>query len=299
MKVAIVGLGRVGSRIAFCLMENKNVDEILLINRTMETAEGLYLELSSAFPNLAKKIKVSYFEDAEKADIVVIASGIPQFPLQKRIDLLKTNEKIINEVFDMIKIKDSAILLVITNPVDLISYIAWKRSGLKPSQVIGFGGYLDTNRLKYLISKETGKDPEKIDCYVIGEHGEDQIPIFREDVLNKEEIIYGVRNYIQDVISKIGASMFAPAKLACDMVDAVIKDEKKVFCVSHYDKKYGMFITWPCIIGKNGIVKACDVKLTNDELNSFKKLIEDRKKYITSIPLLSKKVYITDKISEE
>jgi L-lactate dehydrogenase len=275
-------------------MENKNVDEILLINRTMETSEGLYLELSSAFPELAKKLKVAYFEDAEKADIVIIVSGIPQFPLQKRIDLLKTNEKIINEVFDMIKLKPTAILLVITNPVDLISYIAWKRSGLKPNQIIGFGGYLDTNRLKYLISKETGKDPDKIECYVIGEHGEDQIPIFREDVLNRDEIIFGVRNYIQDVISKIGASMFAPAKLACDMVDSIIKDEKKIFCVSHYDKDYGMYITWPCVVGKNGIIRACDIKLTEKEKEDFKKLIEDRKKYIANIPLISKKVYLKD-----
>ena len=294
MKVAVVGLGRVGSRIAFCLMENKNVDEILLINRTMETSEGLYLELSSAFPELAKKLKVAYFEDAEKADVVIIVSGIPQFPLQKRIDLLKTNEKIINEVFDMIKLKPTAILLVITNPVDMISYIAWRRSGLKPNQIIGFGGYLDTNRLKYLISKETGKGPDKIECYVIGEHGEDQIPIFREDVLNRDEIIFGVRNYIQDVISKIGASMFAPAKLACDMIESIIKDEKKVFCVSHYDKDYGMYITWPCVVGKNGIIKTCDIKLTEKEKEDFKKLIEDRKKYIANIPLISKKVYLKD-----
>jgi len=292
MKVAVVGLGRVGSRIAFCLMDNKNIDEILLINRTMETSEGLFLELSSAFPELAKKIKVSYFEDAKDADIVIIASGIPQFPLQKRIELLKINEKIVNEVFDMIKLKDSAVILVVTNPVDIITYIAWKRSGLKPSQVIGFGGYLDTNRLRYLISKETGIDPSKVDCYVIGEHGEDQIPIFREDVLNKEEIIYGVRNYIQDVISKIGASMFAPAKLVSNMVDSIINDEKKVFCVSHYDKKYDMYITWPCVIGRNGIIKTFELKLTDEELKSLKKLIDDRKRYISSIPLLYKKIYI-------
>ena len=300
MKVAVVGLGRVGSRIAFCLMENKNIDEILLINRTMETSEGLYLELSSAFPENAKKLKVSYFEDAEKADIVIIASGIPQFPLQKRIELLKTNEKIINEVFDMIKINKSAILLMITNPVDIITYIAWKRSGLKSNQVIGFGGSLDTNRLKFLISKETGKDPSKIDCYVIGEHGEDQIPIFREDVLNREEIVYGVRNYVLDVISKVGASTFAPARLTAEMVDSIIKDEKKVFCASYYDKKYGMCVTWPCVIGRNGIIKTVDVKLTEDELKEFKKLIEDRKKYITSVPLVSKKVYLNiDKNANE
>jgi L-lactate dehydrogenase len=292
MKVAVVGLGRVGSRVAFCLMENKNIDEILLINRTMETSEGLYLELSSAFPDLAKKLKVSYFEDAEKADIVVIASGIPQFPLQKRIELLKTNEKIINEVFDMIKINKSAILLVITNPVDIITYIAWKRSGLKPNQVIGFGGSLDTNRLKFLISKETGKEPSKIDCYVVGEHGEDQIPIFKEEVLDRNEIIYGVRNYVLDVISKVGASTFAPSKLTAEMVDAIIKDEKKVFCVSHYDKSHGMYVTWPCIIGRNGIIKTFDLKLTDDESKELEKLIEDRKKYISSVPLVSKKVYL-------
>jgi L-lactate dehydrogenase len=292
MKVAVVGLGRVGSRIAFCLMENKNIDEIMLINRTMETSEGLYLELSSAFPDLAKKLKVSYFEDAEKADIVVIASGIPQFPLQKRIELLKTNEKIINEVFDMIKINKSAILLVITNPVDIITYIAWKRSGLKPNQVIGFGGSLDTNRLKFLISKETGKEPSKIDCYVVGEHGEDQIPIFKEEVLDRNEIIYGVRNYVLDVISKVGASTFAPSKLTAEMVDAIIKDEKKVFCVSHYDKSHGMYVTWPCIIGRSGIIKTFDLKLTDDESKELEKLIEDRKKYISSVPLVSKKVYL-------
>jgi len=292
MKVAVVGLGRVGCRTAFFLMENKNIDEILLINRTMETAEGLYLEFSSAYPELAKKIKVSYFEDAEKADIVVIASGIPQFPLQKRIELLKTNEKIINEVFDMIKLNKSAILLVITNPVDIITYIAWKRSGLKPNQVIGFGGSLDTNRLKFLLSKETGKEPNKIDCYVVGEHGEDQIPIFKEEVLNRDEVVYGVRNYVLDVISKLGASTFAPAKLTAEMVNAIIKDEKKVFCVSHYDKNHGMYVTWPCIIGRNGIIKTIDLKLKDEELKEFEKLVEDRKKYISSAPLVSKKVYL-------
>jgi L-lactate dehydrogenase len=294
MKVAVVGLGRVGSRIAFCLIENKNIDEILLINRTMETSEGLLLELSSAFPESYKKIKVAYFEDAKDADIVIIASGIPQFPLQKRIELLKTNEKIINEVFDLIKLKESAVLLVVTNPVDIISYIAWKRSGLKPNQIIGFGGYLDTNRLKYLLSKETGKSPDKIDCYVIGEHGEDQIPVFREDVLDRKEIVYGVRNYVLDVISKLGASTFAPAKLTAEMVDSIIKDEKKTFCVSYYDKNRGMFVTWPCVIGRGGIVKACNIKLTDEESKEFKKLIEDRKRYISTLPLVSKKIYIKE-----
>lgn len=294
MKVAVVGLGRVGSRIAFCLIENKSIDEILLINRTMETSEGLLMELSSAFPESYKKIRVAYFEDAKDADIVIIASGIPQFPLQKRIELLKINEKIINEVFDLIKLKESAVLLVITNPVDIISYIAWKRSGLKPNQIIGFGGYLDTNRLKYLLSKETGKDPEKIDCYVIGEHGEDQIPIFKEDVLDRKEIVYGVRNYVLDVISRLGASTFAPARLTADMVDSIIKDEKKTFCVSHYDKNHGMFITWPCVVGRKGIIKACDIKLTDEESKEFKKLIENRKKYISTLPLVSKKIYIKE-----
>lgn len=294
MKVAVVGLGRVGSRIAFCLMENKSIDEILLINRTMETSEGLMLELSSAFPEYYKKIKVAYFEDAKEADIVIIASGIPQFPLQKRIELLKTNEKIVNEIFDLIKLKDSAIILVVTNPVDMISYIVWKRSGLKPSQVIGFGGYLDTNRLKYLLSKETGKDSSRIDCYVVGEHGEDQIPVFKEDVLNRDEIVFGVRNYVLEVISRLGASTFAPAKLTAEMVDVIIKDEKKAFCVSHYDKNYGMYITWPCVIGRNGILKTIDLKLNEKEQKEFKKLIEDRKKYISTIPLVSKKVYLKD-----
>jgi L-lactate dehydrogenase len=294
MKVAVVGLGRVGSRIAFCLIENKNIDEILLINRTMETSEGLLLELSSAFPESYKKIKVAYFEDAKDADIVIIASGIPQFPLQKRIDLLKTNEKIINEVFDLIKLKESAILLVVTNPVDIISYIAWKRSGLKSNQIIGFGGYLDTNRLKYLLSKETGKSPDKIDCYVIGEHGEDQIPVFREEVLDRKEIVYGVRNYVLDVISRLGASTFAPAKLTAEMVDSIIKDEKKTFCVSYYDKNRGMFVTWPCVIGRKGIIKNCNIKLTDEESKELKKLIEDRKKYISTLPLVSKKIYIKE-----
>ena len=289
MKVAVVGLGRVGSRIAFCLMENKNIDEILLINRTMETAEGISLELSSAFPELAKKIKVSYFEDAEKADIVIIDAGIPQFPLQKRIELFETNSRIVNDVLDRIKIRKDAIVIVVTNPVDLIAQLVWKRLDLSPSQVIGFGGYLDTNRLKLLISKETGKDTDKIQCYVIGEHGEGQIPVFREDVLNREEIVYGVRNYVLDVISKIGASMFAPAKSTCDMVDAIIKDEKKEFCVSYYEEKYEMYVTWPCIIGRKGIIKPQKIKLTTEEMNDFNKLIEKRKKYVASINSLSEK----------
>ncbi|NIO43936.1 MAG: hypothetical protein GTN36_00030 [Candidatus Aenigmarchaeota archaeon] len=292
MKVAVVGLGRVGGRVAFCLMRNKNIHELLLINRTMEISEGLYLELASAYPERAKIIKVSYFEDAEMADVVIIAAGIPQFPLQKRIELLETNKRIINDVMDRIKIKDDAIVIVITNPVDIISHIVWKRSGIKSSQVIGFGGYLDTNRLKHLLCKETGKDPNKIECYVVGEHGEDQIPVFREEVLNREEIVYGVRSYVLDVISKLGASMFAPSKLTYDLVDAIIKDEKKVLCVSYYNRNHGMYITWPCIIGRKGIIKTYDIKLTDEELNEFNELIEDRKKYVASIPLLSKKIYL-------
>ncbi len=269
MKVAIIGTGRVGSTTAFLLVENEKIDKLVLIDRTKDDAEGLKMDMMGTFSNFGDKLIIGDYEDADNADIILITCG--SFGAPKGSNLLAVNKPIIEELFTKIKPKKEAKLVIITTPVDKTALIAYKLSGLDKNNVIGFGGQLDVNRLKYLIYSDKKDFSKNIDVHYVGEHGGRGIPIFREEVSNRNKIIEKTRKYFSLYLAKIDASTYGTAKELTKLVESLLGRER-VLDVSYYDEKYGTFITWPCVVNENGVKEPIKLDLTDEEKKEFEQL---------------------------
>ena len=278
MKVALVGTGKVGSLTLQYLASNKSIEKLLIINRRKEYSEGLIMDTVSAFPESIKRLQAADFSDIKEADLVIITAGGIMKQGQSPLEVVGINKNIIKEILEKIKLKKTTVLVVIATQVDIITQYTQKLSGLNPSRVIGFGGSLDIRRLKCLLSQETGKNPNEINCYFIGEHGKRGISIFDEDVDNREKIDTDTKEYFPNLYKKIGSSsFFGPGKVLAELAEAVIEDKKEELCVSCFNPKYRMYITWPCIIGKNGVEKIVDLKLKPNQEERLNKLVEQKK----------------------
>src|SRR5574344_1354330 len=180
-KVVIIGDGAVGSTTAYTIFQNETVNEIVIIDVNKDKAEGDVLDMAHGMPFVfPKKVKAGDYKDIKHADIVVITAGVGQKPGETRIDLLKRNIQVFDSIIDSMKpyVDDSMIILVVTNPVDILTYYTYKRLGLPSSQVIGSGTVLDTARLKYAISQDTGVDARNVHTFVLGEHGDSEVAAF-------------------------------------------------------------------------------------------------------------------------
>ena len=272
MKVAIIGTGRVGGTLALLLANNPKIDKLILINRTKETAEGLKMGLMGTFPETAPKVLIGEYKDAKEADIIFITCGV--FGVPEGTNLFDVNKKILEEVFNGWKPKKDAKLAVIPTPVDEIVLIALKLSGLDPKNVIGFGGQLDVNRLKYLIYRDTGNLPKE--AYFVGVHGAAGIPIFRDKVSNRQQIAEDSKNYFKKFLSKLKISTHATSAELAKLFEALTNEEYTILDISYFDKNRKLFITWPCKVNRKGIKDIIDLKLSREEREEFDKLIASR-----------------------
>lgn len=274
MKVAIIGTGRVGSTTAFCLVDYQNITELALINKTAKHAEGLKYDIIGAYPQQGNKIKVGNYNDANDADIIIVTCG--SFGAPSGSTLWDANKLIIEEVFTKVKPKKSAKIVVTTTPCDRIAYLILKLTGLNYKNVIGFGGQLDVNRLKYLIAADTNNFSTSLQAYFIGEHGKRGIPIFRELVNNREKIIKDTRNFFSTYLAEYNASTYGTAGELANLVSALISSEGKTLTISYYEPKYEIFVTWPCKVSIKSIAPV-DLELKNEEKDEFDELMKTRK----------------------
>ncbi len=290
MKIGVIGLGNVGSAIAYSILQNMNVrfDELVL-NDIAERVHGIRLDFCHAFPDRSHKIIVGGYEKLNECDIVIITAsmsmlhGINDF---NRMDLLNKNREIFHKIFNGFKPKKDAILIIVSNPSDIMAYIAMKLSGVDPKRVIGFGGQLDNARFRFVLSNELKVEPTDIESYVIGEHGNRMIPVFSQvrikgQVLttnvNKEKIQTGVRDAVKEIIKLTGATQYGPGQNVSELVQCVLNDEKKVLCVSALlNSEYGangVYMSVPCVIGRNGVERIVELDLDEDERNQFSNVI--------------------------
>ncbi len=274
MKVAIIGTGRVGSTTAFCLVDNPEVTQLLLVNKTKKIAEGLKHDLIGTYPEHGEKIEIANYEDANEADIIVVTAGA--FGAPSGSSLWEANKPIIEEVFSKIKPKKNAKIIVTTTPCDRIAYLIWKLTSLDYKNILGFGGQLDVNRLKYLIATDTNNFSTSLQADFIGEHGKRGIPIFRELVSNREKIIKDTRNFFGTYLAEYNASTYGTAGELAKLVSALMSHKEKTLTISYYEPKYEIFITWPCMVSKNAI-KPTQLKLTSEEKTELDNLIKARK----------------------
>ena len=278
-KVAIIGCGFVGSASAFALMESGLFSEMVLIDVDADRAEGEALDIShgTAFASPID-IYAGTYDDIADAGIVIITAGVGQKPGETRIDLVNKNVAIFKDILGEIRARDfSGTLLVVSNPVDILTYVSVKLSGLPECRVIGSGTVLDTGRLKHIIGEHLGVDPRNVHARILGEHGDSEliawssahvagIPL--EDFYNmriedgsydkfRRETTELVRNSAYEIIKKKHATYYGIAMAVRRICSAIVRDEKSVLSVSNYMQgEYGISdiaLSTPCVVGADGI----------------------------------------------
>ncbi|MCK5233368.1 MAG: hypothetical protein KAJ91_00980 [Candidatus Aenigmarchaeota archaeon] len=275
MKIAIIGTGRVGSTTAFCLANHTKITELLLINRNQKNAIGLKSDIVGTYPEHGDKIKVGNFPDANDADIILITCG--SFGAPAGSSLWDVSKPIIESIFSKIHPKKDSKIVVIMTPCDRAAHLICKLSGLDPKNIIGFGGQLDVNRLKYMLFSETNNFSKKIDANFIGEHGKRGIPVFMEPVPDREKIVEHTKNYFGTYLAEYKASTYGTGKELAKLTEALMSEKDTVLTASYYEPKYGLFVTWPCSINKDGVKEPLDLKLNEEEQSEFDNLIKLRK----------------------
>lgn len=309
-KIVIIGDGAVGSTIAYTLMMKDYVNEIDIIDLNKDKTEGDVLDMVHGISFVSNKIiKVGSYDDVKNANLVIITAGVGQKPGETRLDLLKRNIKVFSSILQQIKpnLNDKTIILVVTNPVDVLSYYTYKTLGISENRVIGSGTVLDSARLRFLISKLENIDAKNVHAYVIGEHGDSEVSAFTSanigqipliQYLNEnhvgqakqilEDLHNGVKNAAYEIISKKGATFYAIGLATAKIVGTILNDERSILTVStlikhKFDGKIDdVYLSLPCVVGSSGVKKILDVDYSSDEVlklidsaNQLKKTYKD------------------------
>ncbi|MFH0861048.1 MAG: malate dehydrogenase [Candidatus Altiarchaeota archaeon] len=280
-KISVVGAGRLGSLTAYHLMERRLCDELALVDVFREKAEGEAIDLRHCISSLGRT-EIAGSDDysiTDGSDLVIVTAGIPRKPGETRLDLAKNNKKIMEAVLAGIgKHNKDHMLLIVSNPVDVMTYLAYKRAGLDEGKVFGLGTMLDTMRLKSELCINFNLKPEKLTAFVLGEHGDSMFPAYSlaryggrrlseaKGVTDAklEEAFKKVKDSAMEVIKKKGATFYAPTLAVAEVAECIIKNQKKTLPLSTFQKEYGVCISVPVTAGGDGIAQA-DYNLTDDE----------------------------------
>lgn len=289
-KVAIIGAGFVGSTTAYALMLDGVASEIALIDINKDKVEGEALDLAHCmqFTQQTTIIASDSFELVKDAQVIVIAAGMAQAPDQKRTDLLTANSKLFKKIIpEIIRYNNQAILLVVTNPVDVLTYITWKLSGLSSCQVFGTGTVLDTARLRYLMGQHFGISPKDITASILGEHGDSEFVWWSRAQIAGVQLnqlpgysLQGLRslhektkNAAYEIIAKKGSTSYAIALVVCKIVKAILRDQSRAFTVStyldHYAGVQDVCLSIPTIVRRGGICQRLEIDLDEQEQKFF------------------------------
>jgi len=300
-KIVVVGVGAVGSTTAYTLLLRQRMDELVLIDANKEKAIGDALDMNHGLAFLGKaKVWAGSYEDCADADIIIITAGVAQKPGESRVDLLKRNIAIFESITEQVlKFNKDGILLIASNPVDVMSYFTWKKSGWPSQRVIGSGTLLDTARFRYLIGEKLAIDPRSVHAHIIGEHGDSELPVWShthvagsEIELNEEDrnyIFRNTRDAAYRIIEAKGATYYAIA-LALDRIcTAILKNEASVLNVSTLLKNYhgidDVYLGVPSIVDRSGVREVLQFNIKQDEQELLRKSANKIKELIRSISM--------------
>ena len=300
-KIMIVGTGNVGASIAYALVNQRTaVNEIVLTDIIAKDAEGEAMDLRDSLSVSPSYVKISNgtYKDARDCDIVVITAGAPQKPGDTRLDLLKKNVNILKGMIEQIMASGfNGIFLVVTNPVDVLTYFTMKFSGLPSERVIGSGTVLDSARLRTRIADYLNVNAKSVHAHQIGEHGDSELTLWSladvggqkvTDLLVKDVrtgISDFVKNEAYDIIEKKGYTCYGIATCVAQILNCILNDEMRVLPVSSYDTFSGTSFGWPTVVGRAGAIRRLDLKITEKEGVELQKSINVLKKAIKSIKL--------------
>jgi malate dehydrogenase len=300
--ITIIGAGKVGSSAAFEILRYR-ISDVTLIDIAENLAKGEALDMMQAAPAIEFDGKIrgtSDYSEMQGSKLVIVIAGQGRKPGMTRIDLMNNNAKIIrNIVKEVAKHAPDCKLMVVTNPVDIMNYIARRESGLPPNHVFGMGNILDTLRFRSYIAQELNVSRQDVNALVIGEHGDSMVPLVEyasvtgipiTTLLTQEQISKIVQRTINsgaDVINLKGSTIYAPAAVIAMMADAVINDRKRVMSVSTCPSgQYGCSdysIGVPVVLGKDGVEKIVELKLSPESKDRFEKSVAKIKAAVTAL----------------
>jgi len=291
-KVTVVGAGMVGGTTAHRLADMEMCD-VVLIDIIEGLPQGKGLDLAESAPVVgydSRVVGTNDYKDTANSDIVVITAGIARKPGMSRDDLLKTNHSIVKQTTEqVVKYSPNSILIVVSNPLDAMTQTAYKVSGFSKNRVIGMAGVLDSARMRTFIAWELDVSVENVTAFVLGGHGDTMVPLARystvagiplPDLLSKDKIDAIIKRTAQggaEIVNllKTGSAFYAPAASIAEMVEAILKDKKKILpCAAYLEGEYGiqgLFVGVPVKLGARGIEQIIEIKLTAEENAALQK----------------------------
>ncbi len=299
-KVAIVGAGNVGSTAAYALLLSGLAAEIVLIDANQKRAEGEAMDLAHAVPfSRPTKVWAGDYADCAGAVITILAAGTGQRPGETRLDLAKRNAAIFAEIVPKVAAANpDGIILVATNPVDVLTHAAWQISGLPADRVIGSGTTLDTGRFRALLGDHFGVDPRSVHAFIIGEHGDSEVPVWSSanvagveleelarargiafEPEDRQRIFAQTRDAAYTIIEKKGATYYAVAVALLRIIEAVVRDQRTVLSVSSVvgNRRYRqgeVCLSLPSIVGARGVEEVLELHLSAEEEEALRKSAE-------------------------
>lgn len=287
-KIAVVGVGSVGASTAYAVILSGLVNELVLVDVDRQKAEGEAMDLAHG-ASFVKPINIyaGDYSDCHDADIIVFTAGANQKPGETRLDLVEKNMKILRESLPhIINTSGDAVLLMVANPVDILTYAALKITGLPPNRVIGSGTVLDSSRFRYIISEQCRVEPRNVHAYVVGEHGDTEVPLWSianiagipveefccrqgAPCLNREEVSGQVRRAGYEIINRKGATYYAIGLAVKRICESIIRDENSILTVSGLlEGQYGIAdvcLSLPSLVNRDGRTRVLSVPLAPDE----------------------------------
>jgi malate dehydrogenase len=305
-KVTIIGAGQTGATTALWLAE-REIADIVLVDILEGMPQGKALDLTEAMPVIgsdAKVVGTNGYQETAASDIVVITAGLPRKPGMSRDDLLQANSEIVrNAVERSIEVSPNAIFIILTNPLDAMSYLAMKVAGLPRARVVGQAGVLDSARMRAFVALELGVSVQNVHCYVLGGHGDDMVPLVRHsnvggaplvDALPSdrlEAIVERTRKGGGEIVSllKAGSAFYAPAAALTQMVEAILSDRHLILPASAYLQgeygQTGIFFGVPVQLGRSGVEKIIEYDLNERELQALEKSAAHVREMIEALAL--------------
>jgi malate dehydrogenase len=305
-KVSIVGAGNVGATAAHWIA-SKELADVVLIDIMDGVPQGKALDLLQAMPVEKRDCAIlgtNDYADTANSDIVVITAGIPRKPGMSRDDLLNTNYKIMQDVVSkVVKFSPNCIIIVVSNPLDAMAQAAFKMSGFSRNRVLGMAGVLDSARFRTFIAQELNVSVENVTAFVLGGHGDTMVPLARYSTVagipiteliepaKLQAMIDRTRNGGAEIVKylKTGSAFYAPSASVVEMVEAILKDKKKILpCAVHLEGEYGikgLFVGVPVKLGANGMEQIIEIKLTADEQAALNKSADSVKELTAVIGL--------------
>jgi len=310
VRVAVVGVGNVGATFAYALLLSGLASEIVLIDSNRAKAEGESMDLNHAVPfTHPTRIWAGNYPECAGAAVTVLAAGASQKPGETRIDLIKKNAAIWRAIIpEVAKHNPAGILLIATNPVDVLTYAAWKLSGFAAGRVIGSGTVLDTSRFRYLLSRHFGVDARSIHAYIIGEHGDSEVPVWSlaniagmrlpefcqaqnlpYDPHAMDEIFVQTRDAAYRIIERKGATYYAVAAGLMRITQAILRNQSTVLSTSSLINDYygigDVCFSLPTVIDRGGVENVLRLQLSSEEIEKLRHSAEVLKTTIRTLEL--------------